>query len=217
MDLRRLAETSSWKYDTTLRLYLTLCWQAQVLGSNALEFSLKDLMAMTTRTGRGGKVENSAKTSIAEALLRLEADGLIRTGIGQYGRTAIALTNGAKSMAKSTSKQFQAHTSEGLQAHPLKASEELPFGDLAFAEAWGAFKAHRRAIKYPLTPRATALALKQCEGWGLAGAIESLNASVMNGWRGLFPPRGMEGSGALARRKAVLVDRQKRLEAEEAE
>jgi hypothetical protein len=216
MNLRELAEKSSWKYDTTLRLYLTLCWQAEVLDSETVEFSLKDLMAMTIRTGRGGRPESPAKTSVAEALLRLEADGLIRTGIGQYGRTAITIVNGANTMKKSEPKKTQAHTPEGLQAHPLEADEELPFNSQVFREAWEGFKAHRRKIRYPLTPRAMALALKQCREWGLAPAIEALNASVMNGWRGLFPPRS-GGPRGFAGRKAAIAERQKRLEEEEKE
>lgn len=57
-----------------------------------------------------------------------------------------------------------------------------------FREAWRGWCAWRRdEHKKPITPSAARLQLKQLASWGLAGAIASVEQSIRNEWRGLFP------------------------------
>ena len=70
-----------------------------------------------------------------------------------------------------------------------KPSESLPFASKEFAEAWGAYVEHRASMTKAkrLNPNSTRLALKKLAGLTERQAIETLEASVMNGWQGLFP------------------------------
>ena len=58
-----------------------------------------------------------------------------------------------------------------------------------FVRAWEGFVEMRKSIKKPLTARAASLILDKLDGMGLANAIESLEASTMNSWQGVFPPK----------------------------
>jgi len=60
--------------------------------------------------------------------------------------------------------------------------------------AWQAFVEHRRHIRKPLSPMAAKLAIAKLneirtEGHSPAQAIKD---SILNGWQGLFPPKGLQ-------------------------
>ena len=50
---------------------------------------------------------------------------------------------------------------------------------------------HRRALKKPLTENSAQLCISQLDGFRADGhdPVGVVNASIMNGWQGLFPPR----------------------------
>lgn len=51
------------------------------------------------------------------------------------------------------------------------------------------FIAHRKALKKPLTPRAAELVIAKLDGCADPDAV--VNASIMNGWQGVFPERAV--------------------------
>lgn len=76
------------------------------------------------------------------------------------------------------------------------AEIELPseLGE-AFRETWREWCSWRRdEHKKPITPSAARLQLKQLASWGLAGAIASVEQSIRNEWRGLFPVTSPAGN-----------------------
>ena len=54
------------------------------------------------------------------------------------------------------------------------------------------FIAHRKALKKPLTPRAAELVVGKLRGCRDPDAVA--NASIMNGWQGVFPEREQAGA-----------------------
>jgi len=59
-----------------------------------------------------------------------------------------------------------------------------------FRQAWGDWLAFRKQARFP-TPEATARAqLKKLAEVGPIKAVRMIEASIANGWRGLFPPKG---------------------------
>lgn len=58
-----------------------------------------------------------------------------------------------------------------------------------FKEVFEQYIQHRTEIRKPITSRGAKMALAQCEAWGLAGAIQSIQASIAAGWQGLFEPK----------------------------
>lgn len=77
------------------------------------------------------------------------------------------------------------------KADTTKALDDLPqdFQTDAFREAWSAWVDSRLETRHPLTANAARIAKRKCVTWGVAKAIESLNASTIGGWQGLFEPK----------------------------
>ena len=71
-----------------------------------------------------------------------------------------------------------------------------------FREVWSAWRNHRREIGHPLKPTTTARQLKMLADLGASAAIDTIEASIQNGWQGLFPEK-LNGSRAA---KPNLVD-----------
>ncbi len=65
----------------------------------------------------------------------------------------------------------------------------------AFKEAFDGFREMRRLIKAPLTPRAIGLVISKLEGFGHDLAIQSLDRSTENNWKGVFDPRDQTTQG----------------------
>lgn len=84
------------------------------------------------------------------------------------------------------------------KASRAKAPAEVDFpealGTPAFKSAWEAWTADRRERRKPLTARAAELALRKLAEWGPDRAVAAIEASIANGWQGLFEPKG--GSAA---------------------
>lgn len=57
-----------------------------------------------------------------------------------------------------------------------------------FRQLWAEWVAHRNEIKAPLTPTATARQLKRLAGFGLQGAIDAVEYTLAQGWRGIRQP-----------------------------
>lgn len=63
-----------------------------------------------------------------------------------------------------------------------------------FREAWRRWEADRKARRRPLTDEARRLCWRKCIGWGVPGAVASIEASIASGWQGLFDPPSPAGS-----------------------
>lgn len=62
----------------------------------------------------------------------------------------------------------------------------------SFRAAWGEWAKHRREIHKSLTETTCTKQLRQLEGFGLAGALASIEQSITAGWVGLFAPKDRE-------------------------
>lgn len=71
-----------------------------------------------------------------------------------------------------------------------------PFNGVAFSKALAVFREHRKEIKEPLTVHAEEILFRKLAKWGESKAIEALENSVLNRWRGVFEPRP-SGNGYL--------------------
>lgn len=60
----------------------------------------------------------------------------------------------------------------------------------AFRAAWLEWVEYRRQARKPLTPASITRQVRVLEVYGHDGAIESIGASIRNGWQGLFDPAG---------------------------
>lgn len=58
-----------------------------------------------------------------------------------------------------------------------------------FRQAWAGWIAHRKEIGHALTQRSADMQIKLLARHGEPVAIEAIEASVRNGWRGLFPEK----------------------------
>ena len=78
---------------------------------------------------------------------------------------------------------------EGL-FHP---EENIPEGlkTPEFLAAWGRWHRYRVEIRHPLKPTTVEAQLKLLASWGAAAAVASIERSIANSWRGLFPPEGL--------------------------
>lgn len=65
------------------------------------------------------------------------------------------------------------------------------------AAAWGRFVSHRAAMRKPLTPDAAALTWRKLGDMRRRGGdpAAALDASVANGWQGVFEPKSDRGGG----------------------
>jgi len=75
--------------------------------------------------------------------------------------------------------------------------KDTPLDTPEFAEAWTAWEAHRREIKYPLTSVAVSRQLKALVGHGLELAIRGLDVAMKRGWR-WFEPEWLPSSSSQA-------------------
>ena len=62
----------------------------------------------------------------------------------------------------------------------------------AFKAAWSEWCDYRRARRLAMTPITVAKQVKLLEAMGHDRAIEAIEASIRNGWQGLFPPHGRD-------------------------
>ena len=65
----------------------------------------------------------------------------------------------------------------------------LPFNSERFSKAWFSWVDYRKEIKKPLKKSTLDFQWKQFALWGEQKSIDSINASITNGWTGLFEPR----------------------------
>lgn len=75
-------------------------------------------------------------------------------------------------------------------------SFEIPIalaGDY-FSMAWDSWQTYRRERKKPLCPSTARLQLVKLAGYGVAGAVASINQSIEAGWQGLFEPKSNQST-----------------------
>ncbi len=76
------------------------------------------------------------------------------------------------------------------------------------AQQWAEFLAHRKQLKKPMTEYAQHLAVKVLEKFRAAGhdPKASIDQSILNGWQGLFEPRG-EAVARVTNKQEALEER----------
>ena len=68
----------------------------------------------------------------------------------------------------------------------------LPFelNTQRFVEKWNEYIQHRKEYHWPkLSPRSTQRQWDQFADWGVDAAIEAIDESIRQGYRGIFPPK----------------------------
>lgn len=65
-----------------------------------------------------------------------------------------------------------------------------------FQKVWEEWKAYRKAIKEPLTEIAEKRQLAKLSKMGLEKALESIDDSICNNWRGVFQPKPSKANGS---------------------
>lgn len=78
---------------------------------------------------------------------------------------------------------------------PPATPEALPFASAEFQSAWSLFTQHRREIRKPLTPTASAMALEMLGRIGEPRAVRCIRHTIEKGWQGLREP---DGAGTVA-------------------
>ena len=90
-------------------------------------------------------------------------------------------------------------TKKGASSKKRTKAEDVPIppklDSPEFQAAWLEWLAYRRERKLTLTARTVNAQLEKLAGWGTSAAIESINASIANGWQGLFDQRKGNGNG----------------------
>jgi len=67
-----------------------------------------------------------------------------------------------------------------------------------FSEAWQSWVRFRRELKKKLTPSTITMQLAMLDKFGSTKAVRSIDASITNGWQGLFDPDGKNDKGSPA-------------------
>lgn len=75
-----------------------------------------------------------------------------------------------------------------------------------FRAAWGNWEEDRKRRRKGLTPEARRLQLRDCLSWGAARAALAVEASIKNGWSGLFEPKPEAARAAGANGPAHVID-----------
>lgn len=79
-------------------------------------------------------------------------------------------------------------TTAKQRAEDLELPQSLSSSEI-FCETWRSWLADRRDRKQPVTIRGAEMQLRKLVKMGLPKATEALEASIANGWRGIFEPR----------------------------
>lgn len=78
---------------------------------------------------------------------------------------------------------------------PVLVEEKVLLPEWLPIPVWESFIEHRKEIKAPMSIRAQRLMMGQLQKLRMEGTdiVESLNQSIMNGWKGVFPVRQTNG------------------------
>lgn len=81
---------------------------------------------------------------------------------------------------------------EGNREEERNGKEPLPYESKEFVDAWGNWLRHKKAIKQKLPQTTISGQFKNLAKWGESNAIQSIENSISNNWRGLFEiqPKG---------------------------
>lgn len=74
-----------------------------------------------------------------------------------------------------------------------------------FREAWAAWERFRSEAKKPLTQTTVDQQLKTLAGFGVGGAIKSIEQSIGSSWSGLFPPGPATMQSNQSKRRMIAV------------
>lgn len=144
-------------------------------------------------TGLTVKEQASARKQLVEAGLieefyaRLEHKIKIRfltvSGNGHLPKEQMAILPNSKSIKdKEIIREDKKSIYEFDVPLSLSSSSE-------FMEAWYLWLKDRRERKKPVTSAAASMQLRKLEAMGPARAVDAIEASISNGWQGIFEPR----------------------------
>jgi len=81
-----------------------------------------------------------------------------------------------------------------LHSHHIEVTNEVTLYEESCVplDIWNSYLLYRKEIKKPMTEYAQKLALEKLKRWEEEGhdPIEIINTAIMNGWSGLFKPKG---------------------------
>ena len=130
--------------------------------------------------------------------LEQDANGIVILTIGLakgYQRVSKGFPKGKQTLTKGLPKPLGIGKGNGKGKGKGGAGgglDDLPpeLNDPRFTDAWKAWLKLRKKKRWgKLLPETIITKFKDCMAWGLEGAIESLERSTSNEWRGLFPPQ----------------------------
>lgn len=108
-----------------------------------------------------------------------------REPVGETTRGVLAKQHQEPNTTKNTTNKKRTKTS-----NEDPSTTPLPFQSERFRQTWEDFCEHRKRTKHPLTELATKRILAKLQRWGEPAAIQALDTSIENDWRGVFVPKG---------------------------
>ena len=111
----------------------------------------------------------------------------------QNGYSKVPKTGTLKVPKTVTKKEIKENIKKaGIQISEIVIPETLK-NIPGFMETWKEWLSYRKELKKELTARSQGLQLKNLMKWNNSGydVIQIINNSMMNGWQGLFPPKGV--------------------------
>ena len=128
-----------------------------------------------------------------------------RTGaVGEPNRSARRSTPVREA---DTNRQEPSITKSKKQEQPQAALPDPP--DWIDRDAWQGFVDSRKKLRFPMTPRAAQLVIRELEKLGATGADPNavLDQSTRNGWRDVFPLKSTGQTHATREPRVGLADR----------
>lgn len=155
------------------------------------------LLSVNRRQVEGVNLPNSYRLNLATSSQKLQG---VVAGSGEGSRTQRGgVVAGCDSnLSPEPVIDPEKHKAPAAQrAGSTSDVRSITLPDFLERDLWNAFVDHRRALKKPLTLAAAELIMKKLEGFERAGLSSraALEASIENGWQGVFEPKPQPGRG----------------------
>jgi hypothetical protein len=113
-------------------------------------------------------------------------------------RGAKAFTGGVKNSSPIPRRKVHPYSNEDINKDMVKAPEVLVAdafirSDAALSAVWDKWLEHRRSKRWSTTNTYIQGWDEAFSQWGAAQATQSINQSLLQGWQGLFEPKGRSG------------------------
>lgn len=139
-----------------------------------------------------GKVEHFTKHQIINRPKPSKIKQIVMNhgSISDASLTNHGRVNDQSPLEQGTGNREQVHKTGETPAPPEDLKTDIP-ADLQipeFLKAWESWKSYRREIHKAIKPSTAKRQLDQLAQWGSARAVEAIEASIRQGWTGLFNP-----------------------------